>query len=101
MDYIAASALIVSIIRRICLAKNVPFSVFKQVMSCQKRNFTAPLKFLHCRNEWLHAGPSLLAYIDRLSYGSEFEKALRQFTLALGHLRPQKFGNEAHQDVSV
>ena len=56
---------------------------------------------LHCRNEWFHAGPDLLAYIDRLSYGSEFEKALQQFTLAPGQIRPQKIGCEAHQDVSV
>lgn len=58
-------------------------------------------KSLHCRNEWFHAGSDLLAYIDRLSYGSEFEKALRQFTLALGQVRPQKTGSEAHQDVSI
>lgn len=56
---------------------------------------------LHCRNEWFHAGPDLLAYIDRLSYGSEFEKALQKFTLAPGQTRPQKNGSEAHQDVSV
>jgi hypothetical protein len=58
-------------------------------------------KFLHCRNEWFHAGPDLLAYIDRLSYGSEFEKELRQFTLSPGQMRPQKTGSEAHKDVSV
>ncbi|WP_346780081.1 GIY-YIG nuclease family protein [Achromobacter insuavis] len=57
-------------------------------------------KSLHCRNEWFHAGPELLAYIDRLSYGSEFEKALQKFTLAPGQKRPKANESEAHQDVS-
>lgn len=51
---------------------------------------------LHCRNEWFHAGPDLLAYIDRLSYGPEFENALQKFTLAPGQMRPQENDRELH-----
>ena len=56
---------------------------------------------LHCRNEWFHAGADLLAYIDRLSYGSEFEKALQKFTLAPGQKRPQKNDSESSGRTTV
>ncbi|WP_159876095.1 GIY-YIG nuclease family protein [Aquitalea denitrificans] len=54
-----------------------------------EKKLHAKFEALHCRNEWFHAGPDLLTHIEQLSYGSEFEQALRQFVLAPGQRRPQ------------
>lgn len=54
-----------------------------------ERRLHEKFSFLHCRNEWFHPGDELLAYIERLSYSSEFERALRQYVLAPGEPRPR------------
>jgi hypothetical protein len=43
---------------------------------------------LHRRNEWFEPGEELMSYVENLSYGSEYEKALEHFILAPGQLRP-------------
>lgn len=43
---------------------------------------------LHRRNEWFDPGAELLAYIENLTYGNEFELGLKQYVLAPGQLRP-------------
>ncbi|TDQ34643.1 GIY-YIG nuclease family protein [Thiopseudomonas denitrificans] len=39
---------------------------------------------LHVRNEWYRPGEELMAYIDRLEYGSAFEEELQQFVKVPG-----------------
>lgn len=48
-------------------------------------------KFAYChyRNEWFCPAQELLSYIDDLPYGSEFERALREYTFAPGELGPR------------
>ena len=64
-----------------------------------EKKLHAKFNAIHCRNEWFHAAPDLLAYIEKLSYGTEFEKELRKFTLAPGQLRPQSTAGTTRRNV--
>lgn len=66
-----------------------------------EKKLHAKFESLHCRNEWFHAGTALLAHIGQLSYGSEFEQALRQLTLAPGQRQPQSISYAAEQDTAA
>jgi hypothetical protein len=70
-------------------SQTLAFLGFKLGDEALEKKLHGKFAALHRRNEWFDPGPELLAYIAALSYGNEFERALQQFVLGPGQVRPQ------------